>query len=107
MIGEEYEHREIRRHFTDQIENGVKVYKDINGHLQVEKFKALTLKDMQKVVGGYIEILYSPCKKYAIICNEEAKLNDHYSNIFGTYIYDQELEYIAGDIIVIPSKLLK
>lgn len=107
MIGEEYTYREVRKHFIEQINDGVKVYKDTNGYLKVEKYNDLTLDAMQKAVGGNIEILYSPCKKYAIICNEEAKLNDHYNNVFGSYVFGDQLEYIAGDIIVMPTKLLK
>ena len=34
-----------------------------------------TLKDMQKVVGGYIEAIYPYEEPIALFCNEEGKLN--------------------------------
>ncbi|MCQ2449784.1 MAG: DUF3846 domain-containing protein [Clostridia bacterium] len=59
-----------------------------------------TLKDMQDVVGGYIESLYPFEEEVAIICNDEGKLNGLPLN---RALYDEDgkiIDIIAGDFFV-------
>lgn len=78
--------------------------------------KTFTLKELQKFVGGYIEIVSMPSGK-VLICNEESKLqNPIIANIKATAIWKKEFpiseylnnndELVAGDVIITDPKLL-
>ncbi len=70
---------------------------------QPENGRDFQLKELQEIVGGYIEIV--PTKDGRImVCNEEGKLDDI---IFVGEITDTEVDYIAGDVLVCESSELK
>lgn len=60
-----------------------------------------TLKAMQRVVDGHIEITYPFAnKKIALICNEEGKINDLPLNRTITDETGEVIDYIAGDFFI-------
>lgn len=64
--------------------------------------KSFSLEELQKFVGGNIEIVsVKNSNDLVMFINEEGKLNPHYKNIIATKIalIDEE-DYIAGDAIV-------
>lgn len=65
------------------------------------------LENLQKIVGGYIEILYPFSKMnlptMAIICNEEGKIKNLKRNrIFTSDLYDIE-DIIYGDFLIVDT----
>jgi len=62
----------------------------------VEDVDISTLKSMQDLVGGYIELVYLPDQKVFIV-NEEGILNNLASNDLATEIYGH---LIVGDVIL-------
>jgi hypothetical protein len=67
------------------------------------------LEELQKIVGGYIEVLTLD-KRLIMIINEEGKLSGLESNPSATKIWQDLYEtddYIAGDALVCKSEELK
>lgn len=67
-----------------------------------------SLEEMQKIVGGYIEILRLGSELIMVV-NEEGKLNGLGFNAKATILaraagYD---DYIVGDVLVCPSDMVK
>ena len=76
--------------------------------IQPRNGKYFELDELQKVVGGYIEIVNLGKGKLMVV-NEEGKLNDLEWNGAATamYIsYTRILDYIAGDVLVCDSNEL-
>lgn len=65
--------------------------------------KKYTLDELQKIVGGYIEIIGTPQGKILVI-NEEGKLKGLPINIAATDIAGQE---IVGDALYTERSLIK
>ena len=73
---------------------------------KIDKGKEPTLKEMQKIVGGYIEIAYDDGKTQ-IICNEEGKMiglpiNQEATNIWNKLLgkFNSNPNYIHSDVLV-------
>ena len=71
--------------------------------------KALTLKEMQDLVGGYIQVLPSKDGKADIVFDEEGKFKDKPINIKATEIWLGEntsgwYDVIVGDAIICKDK---
>ena len=76
--------------------------------------KEPTLKELQSLVGGYIELVYDDGKTQ-IICNEEGKLNGSHYNSGATSLWHSLLrqdafyeipDHIVGDVVVLTKKAL-
>ena len=83
-------------------------------HEKIEIFPTnseyFTLDELQKIVGGMIEIVPSNNPDYSIILNEEGKLLDLPINYVGTYLTRNVLsenDYIVGNIGIIHNKFIK
>ena len=78
----------------------------VNGEIEYVKPKkeTFTLKEMQKMVGGYVEVLPCPkLEKSVVIGDEEGKLKGKPINIRAS----KTLGYVVvGDIAIIPASLL-
>ena len=66
-----------------------------------------TLEEMQKFVGGYIEVLHIS-KELTMVIDEEGKLNDKPINQEATNIAHEheaifEMDYIAGDVLILSG----
>tara|TARA_R110001632_G_C11210121_1_gene404256 strand:- start:47 stop:382 length:336 start_codon:yes stop_codon:yes gene_type:complete len=73
------------------------------------------LEELQKIVGGYIQIIY--LKKHldsngtplALICNENGKYEDLLTNYHATLIWEANYgasDVMVGDILITPQKFL-
>ena len=72
--------------------------------------KHFSLKEMQDVVGGYIEVVSSYDGKKRIVLNDEGKLNKLPINEKATELYNGNTrilhDVIVGDVLVIaPSQI--
>ena len=70
--------------------------------------KAPTLEEMQKFVGGYIEVVYAP-NGDQIVLDEEGRLKDKDINIVATEYWlgdraDDEFANIVGDALILKDK---
>ena len=65
---------------------------------------SFTLKEMQDIVGGYIEIVYLKDGRIMVV-NEEGKFNDLNPNQEATKLYMND--YIVGDVLVTPKNFVK
>tara|TARA_Y100001951_G_C11107011_1_gene165320 strand:+ start:246 stop:524 length:279 start_codon:yes stop_codon:yes gene_type:complete len=75
--------------------------------------RELSLKEMQDIVGGNIELAYDD-GKIQIICNEEGKMFDLPLNMVATKIWHDKLSkfnsnpnYVPQDYLVGPVLILK
>tara|TARA_R110002074_G_scaffold109465_8_gene236054 strand:+ start:61 stop:336 length:276 start_codon:yes stop_codon:yes gene_type:complete len=72
-----------------------------------------TLKDMQKFVGGYIQVVQSANTKHDIILDEEGKLKGKALNKEATELFVGEeiddtsaawdFDYIVGDVMILSG----
>lgn len=88
-----------------------KIYKTNGEVLDIEpkNGKDFKLKELQEIVGGYIEIAQLKNNDIMVI-NEEGKLNDLPYNEKATQIYQSQVyfrDFIAGDVLVCKSKEVK
>ena len=79
--------------------------------------RELTLKEMQDIVGGYIEVAYDDGKTQ-IICNEEGKIRGLPINETATDIWHDKLskfnsnpnyislDYLVGTVLILKDKAL-
>jgi hypothetical protein len=68
------------------------------------KDKKPTLKELQKMVGGYIQIVETKGKQ--IIMDEEGKLKDKPLNEEATELWGVDYDVIVGDAVVLSNKAL-
>jgi len=70
--------------------------------------KDFSLKEMQRIVGGYVETLYLPSNEVMVI-NEDGKLEGLKVNVRATEIVRGHLiqDTIVGDVLICPAKLIK
>ena len=66
--------------------------------------KQPTLKKLQEMVGGYIQIVEVEGKQ--IIMDEEGKLKDKPVNYEATELWNVGYDHIAGDAVVLSGKAL-
>ena len=68
------------------------------------KNKFVSLKEMQDIVGGYVEFVYLP-DNLIMVVNEEGKMNNLPVNEYINLIYSKIINYIiVGDILLINNK---
>ena len=81
-----------------------------NGKVEDKSFskKNVTLKEMQEVVGGYIEFLYLK-NNLVMIVNEEGKMIGLPYNPKATLLVQENNinDIIVGDVLVVNQKLIK
>jgi hypothetical protein len=65
-----------------------------------------TLEELQKFVGGYIEIVWLRDGRCMIV-NEEGKLNDLKYNKIATDLYNKSDDHIVGNVLVSDPKYVK
>mgnify|MGYP001576913111 CR=1 FL=1 len=71
------------------------------------KGKTYTLEELQKAVGGYIEILHPPDRALLMVINEEGKLQGLPPNEAATRLMGDRLlpgDYIVGNALVCWNK---
>ena len=85
----------------------VKIVKT-NGEIIDLEDKQLQLEQMQKVVGGYIEIVRLK-NGWLVVCNEEGKLIGLEENPVATLVCNVNgfNNFIVGDVIICESKYIK
>lgn len=85
----------------------VKIVKT-NGQIIDLEDKQLYLEQMQKVVGGYIEIVRLK-NGWLVVCNEEGKLIGLEENPVATLVCNVNgfNDLIVGDVIICESKYIK
>lgn len=85
----------------------VKIVKT-NGEIIDLEDKELQLEQMQKVVGGYIEIVHLK-NGWLVVCNEEGKLIGLEENPVVTLVCNINgfNDIIVGDVIICESKYIK
>jgi hypothetical protein len=66
-----------------------------------------SLEEMQKIVGGYIEIVHVPRSRDLIVLNEEGKLEGLPLNQKATALYANPMDCIVGNVLVCPSDMVK
>ena len=85
------------------------VYKS-NGKIEDKSFskKNITLKEMQEVVGGYIEFLYLK-DNLVMVVNEEGKIVGLPYNLNATQLVQENniQDIIVGDVLVINRNLIQ
>jgi hypothetical protein len=72
-----------------------------------EKENRLTLDMMQKIVGGYIELVYLPKSGRQMIVNEDGAMRGLLPNLEASNLFSREKGYcnlIQGDVIVLSGK---
>ena len=77
--------------------------------VQPKNGKFFELEELQKVVGGYIEIIDLGNDQLMVV-NEEGKLEDVPYNFFATQMYQRStrvLDYIAGNALVCSSNQIR
>lgn len=67
--------------------------------------KTFELEELQKYVGGYIEIVNTNDGRIMVI-DEEGKLNNKDENSKATYLFENPFDIIVGDVVVCDSKLI-
>ena len=81
---------------------------------RTEYDKPIPLKDLQKAVGGYIQIvpMFEKYKSKACIAfiNEEGKLDDLPLNVHATLLWETQVgnlqgDYIVGDMIIVQGSI--
>ena len=80
-----------------------KVYKPING-------KEMSLEEMQKIVGGYIQIVPLSKSNKILILDEEGKLKGYPINELATDIWEEnygETDVIVGNVIIADDDEVK
>ena len=65
--------------------------------------KVFSLKELQDIVGGYIEIVYLNDGRIMVV-NEEGKINGLDYNLQGTLAYRKDV--IVGNVLVTPYKFI-
>ena len=73
------------------------------------KEKVFSLEELQKIVGGYIEIISLPNLKKKIVLNEEGKINNLPINHFATTLFRDAYktnDYIVGTVLICDNNLL-
>ena len=77
--------------------------------------KTFSLKELQKAVGGYIEVVTLPPKssgerriKRIMVMNEEGLLHRLPPNVVASAVFGADLAVpIVGDVVICPSRLLR
>ena len=103
--------KKIKMNFKLDLTDMVKgtIYKS-NGKIEDKSFskKNITLKEMQEVVGGYIEFLYLK-DNLVMVVNEEGKIVGLPYNLNATQLVQENniQDIIVGDVLVINRNLIQ
>ncbi len=70
--------------------------------------KSFSLEELQRLVGGYIEIIQTKIQGKVMVINEEGKLKELPVNMkaTGLYIYGDH-DKIVGDVLLIDKNLIR
>ena len=86
------------------------VYKS-NGSVEDRVFskKNVTLKEMQEIVGGYIEFIYLRKDNLVMVVNEEGKITGLPFNAKATQLVKEcnINDIIVGDVLIVNQSLIK
>ena len=91
---------------TDVNREGLVMEEDgsvINYYLHTKESKP-NLEQLQKMVGGYIEVVKSPDSKYQIVIDEEGELKGKPFNKDATALYDNPNDELVGDAVILSGK---
>lgn len=66
-----------------------------------------SLEELQKVVGGYIEVVGTVDPSRIMVLNEEGKLKRLSVNQKATALYPNLADIIVGDVLVCKRRMLK
>ena len=72
--------------------------------------KDYTLEEMQGIVGGYIEMLWSADGKEVMVLNEEGKLDGLDCNDKATEWFEEnygDYDYVVGDVLICDQSHVK
>jgi hypothetical protein len=76
----------------------------------INQYNKLTIKQMQKLVGGYVEVYYMPKDKTNLVCNSDGKMIGLTYNTEATDImhynipHTKGIDYMVGDVLVLHGK---
>lgn len=76
----------------------------------INQYDKLTLEQMQKLVGGYIEVHYMPKDKTNLVCNEDGKMIGLTHNTEATkimhnnYPHLKGIDWMVGDVLILHGK---
>jgi hypothetical protein len=65
-----------------------------------------TLKEMQKIVGGYIQVLHLKDGRLMVI-NEEGKMDHLDYNEQASRLYNNQYDFIVGNVLITPACFIK
>lgn len=79
---------------------------------ELDSKREYRLKELQEMVGGYIEVVYNLPDNKIMIVNEEGKLGGESFNFFATNLalYNRSIatdDCIVGNVVVLNSNQLK
>ena len=73
--------------------------------------KVFRLKQLQEIVGGYIEIIQLPKKEKLMVLNEEGKLEGLPQNQLAQQIWDEEFgkdtDFIVGNVLICNPTMIE
>jgi len=67
----------------------------------------LDISELQKLVGGYVEVINLPNNKTNLICNEDGKMFGLAKNSVATnmlhenYPHTKDVDWVVGDVIIL------
>jgi len=76
----------------------------------INQYDKLTLEQMQKLVGGWVEVHYMPKDKTNLVCNEDGKMMGLTLNTEATKIMHKNfphlkgIDWMVGDVLVLHDK---
>jgi hypothetical protein len=85
----------------------IKANGEVIENVQPKKGKHFELKELQEIVGGYIENVWLVGGNDIMVINEEGKLNDLPYNELATKTANLRNDYIVGDVIIINRNQIK
>jgi hypothetical protein len=69
--------------------------------------KKLDISELQKLVGGYVEVINLPNNKTNLICNEDGKMYGLAKNSVATkmlhenYPHTKGIDWVVGDVVIL------
>lgn len=64
------------------------------------------LKEMQEIVGGYLQVVHLKDGRVMVL-NEEGKIDHLDYNEQATHLYNNQYDFIVGDVLVTPASFIK
>ena len=75
---------------------------------KIDETDDISLENLQKIVGGYIEHVVST-NGHDVICNEEGKLNSLPFNQIASELYPMPMcgDYLVGNVVILTKEEMK